>query len=132
MNSNTQTHCSLALRRQWVFGSGGSTTSPPSPSPGPSELLKTATDRLAEVSAQRGAPVSRVRNVRIALHRSSKRVYIFPAHEEDPDRIAIRPEKSAGWINLISLLGAVGITVPVGYRDRFRVETHLSSGLTQR
>lgn len=86
------------------------------------ELFKAAVDRLAQVSRERGTTVRRVKHVRAALEEGSKKIWIFPTEQRDPDAIPVNYYRRKATINLITLLGQAKLTVETGYRERYALE----------
>lgn len=90
-------------------------------SPAHLELFAAADKRLLRCAAQMGMPVNRIDRVKAILVRGTKLVVIRPAAEGDLSAIAVSrsPKSSAVMINLVQLLAPAGLTVQMGWRERF-------------
>jgi len=92
-------------------------------SPGHFEGFAATDERLTNVSALAGMPVTQVEKVLAFLIKGTKIVVIKPTYSNDPTGIPVTRTAGASsvWINLITLLAEPRLTVPTGYRVRYEV-----------
>ncbi|HEY3366819.1 MAG TPA: hypothetical protein VGK74_17340 [Symbiobacteriaceae bacterium] len=82
-------------------------------------LLKSADRRLTKISP---TPVTQVEKVRAAVGNGKKTVYIWPADDDDLEAIPVLRYKNGAWINLVTLLSPLNLTVPAGYSYRYAIK----------
>jgi hypothetical protein len=87
------------------------------------ELFKAARTRLNKLAMRRDLKTRRVRRVRAFLQKGTTLAFLFPAEDDDLAAIDIKSwGGSAGWINLVSLLGPEELMLPTGIKKRFFIE----------
>ncbi len=87
------------------------------------QLLAVAERRLTRVAQLAGQTTRKVEKVHPKLIKGTKLLVIQVASPDDLTAVPVNryAGSSAAWINLLQLLGGVGLTVETGYRERFDV-----------
>lgn len=108
--------------QQEVIKGNADTANAKAHSPAHFELNAAAEGRLIRLVRDLGNVVNQVDHVRACVAKGTKKVYIWPADDEDPLAIPVNRFSDKAWINLADLLIPLKLTVEVGYWERYAVQ----------
>lgn len=92
-------------------------------SPARLQLMSNSDKRLTKVAEERGMTDKRVERVRVARVRGQKIIYVVPTDREDVENgIEVKRAGSSAFIDIITVLDPAGLTVEMGYKERYDVQ----------